>query len=155
MLNCWNQRTLKVSEEFDCDCLKVVNVATWSWLPAISLSDPRSVFCTAIFGIGNGAANNLGEKSSKCWRLEISTQEQRERGTNKALCHGEVWIFTYPGKWEGNPVNPGHISTSFHKIFLRWQSNIKHTTTLLSTLYLPALWKPMTILSKCSKLSVL
>ena len=152
MLNCWNQRTLKVSEEVDCDCLKVVNVATWSWLPAISLSDPRSVFCTAIFGIGNGAANNLGEKSSKCWRLEISTQEhreRRERGTNKALCHGEVWIFTYPGKWEGNPVNPGHISTSFHKIFLRWQSNIKHTTTLLSTLYLCALWqwKAKTIIS--------
>ena len=140
-------------EEVDCDFLKVVNVELDHGCQRYHFLLP--VFCTAICGIGNGAANNLGEKSSKCWRLEISTQEQRERGTNKALCHGEVWIFTYPGKWEGNPVNPGHISTSFHNFFLSLQSNIKHTTTLLSSLNLCAVWKPKTIISYCSKLSVL
>ena len=75
--------TACVSEEFDCDCLKVVNVELYHGCQRYHFLLP--VFCTAIYGIGNGAANNLGEKSSKCWRLEISTQEQRERNKQGSL----------------------------------------------------------------------
>ena len=56
-------------------------------------------FLHCIYGIGNGAANNLGEKSSKCWRLEISTQEQREREEQTRLFVME--------KFESSPI-PGN-----------------------------------------------